>query len=367
MKERILIFDLKTAFYTYQSTIYPSTLAMMISGYHKAKKDNVVFTAEVVSFRTYTKVYIVKDHPGQLHMPSWLAIPQAILVGAGWQGMETYDPEWEEYPLDISLYDGWLKARSIKYPKYNEDRLSHFKRTPVLLNKKGGWYLDHSGKDILVCDVDLIKKDPQCKRLNFLEAKSVEFLYPLEITAESVNAVCKFIKDSKGNVKREKLWGVIPEIPSVAEQEILIQAWKKYKISRLFQWKLEFTANTDEDWVAAIEPIIEMVYRFKEQAGKRIFLYPYLSEFFEFPEFFKELRRWTGSKATFNHNNLLDYFILDSCDSYKNIALFIFDPNFYMEKKKGGYRRLAHISECLEKYPQLIEIISRPMPGRFSS
>lgn len=365
MREKIAIFDIKFALYNPFSTPFPSLETMAISGYHKAKGDNVVLATDEPNFLTYDKVYIVKDCDGLYHDPEWLAKSNVILAGKYWNGLETTDLEWYRYPLDIMIYRNWIQNRIDNYKNFNAARAKMFFLEPVLLEIDGEWELDFSGQNILICDRDIVKKDPNLEKLNQLNIAGGMLLYPLEITAQSVETVCKFIKATKGIISRERLWGIIYGIPSIADQEELIRVWNKYKIGRLFQWKLEYRPETEQEWMDSIEPVIDMAYRFKEHAGKRIFIYPMFYEASPYPYFFQQLKRWTGAKSVFAKNNLLDYLISNTISNHKQIAQFIVDPIDYMSKVKS--KKLKEAMQLLIDHPEYLEIVSRPMARRFAS
>jgi hypothetical protein len=365
MREKIVIFDLKFALYNNFATPYPSLETMAISGYHKAQGDTVVLAVNEPNFLSYDKVYIIKDCDGLYHDPEWLKKPNVVLAGKYWGALEVKESFWYEYPLDIMIYRNWIEDRIERYKNFNSTRAKMFFLEPVLMEVNGNWELDFSGQEVLICDRDIMQKDPKLKKTNQLEVSFGMFLYPFEISVDTVEVVCKFIKDTKGLISRERLWGIIYGIPSIEEQENLIATWNKYKIGRLFQWKLEYKPETDKEWMDSIEPVVDLAYRFKEKAGKRIFIYPMYYETSPYPYFFQILKRWTGSKAVFAKNNLLDYLISDTISSYKQIAQFIIDPIGYMKNIRS--KGLKEAMQLLIENPEYLEIVSRPMPGRFAS
>lgn len=365
MKDKIAIFDIKFAQYNPFSTPFPSLETIAISGYHKSKGDSVVLATDEPNFASYDTVYIVKDSDGLYHDPEWLLIKNVVLVGKYWNGIEVKDNKWYDYPLDIMIYRRWIEHRIATYKNFNASRAKMFYHEPVLLEHRGKWTLEHSGDKILICDRDLVKKDPDFKKLNQLNIKSGMLLYPLTITVDSVNLVCKFIKDTKNVLSRERLWGTIYGIPSKEEQQVMIDAWNKYKVGRLFQWKLEFSPGSQEEWIDSITPIIELAYNFKEQAGKRMFIYPMYYETSPYPYFFQQLKRWTGSKAVFAKNNLLDYLISNTIATHRQMAEFIYNPVDYMSKVDS--KKLKEAMQFLIDYPEYLDVVSRPMPGRFAS
>ena len=230
---KIFIFALQFANYSGRSTPKPSATTMLISGYHKAKGDTVVFSARPPkNFALYDIVYINKDTDGLFHLQEWLDYPNVKAVGNFWENETVYYSEdWELTPPDITIYHEWITDFMKKFPSKNEKLFeTFFQYTPFIMKQKGK-IIEPSGDKILILDRNWIEWDCGFDIVSSLDIKRLRFAYPIPINYD-YEKVCDLVYYCK-NIDRNHLWlelyGLIPK-----EKQIEIaKEFKKRKTKNL--------------------------------------------------------------------------------------------------------------------------------------
>jgi len=363
--KRVLIFDLQFQNYVYHSTPQPSMFSMLVAGFHKAKGHSVTFTdTEPKVFNEYDIVYINKDEDDLFHKPQWLKYPNVVLIGRYWEGLNTtYNLEWEKYPPDITIYHGWLNRRAIKYPKYNPERLEHFYYEPVKI-RQGARLTAPSGNKLLIIDFDLEESDPLFEHIsNNVSAKRVSFLYPISLDKNPKQKLA-FLRTTRDFVSKKNLWLVLSDLPTEEQQEEFFDAIKTYPPLSEARIKLDIKRDTNEGWLEVLPKIIHFIGKARQEFRERILVYPRNQYTFKYPRILQELKRWTGSRLTYEKNTCIDYILVDGCRNTSNILSFLEDPVDYIEKKRQGTNKLFEVYDFILEYPEIALALTAPYQGR---
>lgn len=364
--KKILIFDLQFQNYVYHSTPQPSMYSMLVAGYHKAKGDKVIFTdTEPKVFNEYNIVYINKDEEDLFHKPAWLKYPNVKLIGGHWEnGIEThYDPEWEIYPPDITIYHGWIDRRLKKYTKYNPERLVHFYYTPVKIKQKNKLTAPN-GEKLLIIDNDIENFDSDFSHIACnVSADKIKFLYPISLDNEP-EKVLSFFNTTNNSISKDNLWFELKEIPTEEKQKELFDAIKKYKLRGKSRLKLNLSRDTNEEWIETIPRVMEFMGQARIQIRERIVFYPRNQYKFKYSRVLQEMKRWSGSRLSYEKNTCLDYILVDGCRNSSNVMDFLNNPVKYIADKRQGTNKLFEIFDCMLEYPDVIYALTAPYVGR---
>ena len=359
---RIGILDLNFMTYTYHSTPQASMYTMLISGWHKANRDTVVFLEEYPNPRFYDKVYIIKDRRGVGHIGSWLIPSNVFPVGNYWdkEGIESYyDKKWETAPPDNTIYWGWLDRWKERYQKYNFARLEHFYRTPVKIMQNGVKVFP-SGSNLLILDNDLETWDYDFSQLAEQDITNIRFAYAIPIDGrwEEVLTYIKY-----GPLYREYLF-IDMDYNNYTDEEFVKSAliWSKFKLGRMPRLLLNVECFDDDEWKVAIKRIYKALAEFRMIGGKMLRVQPFNIESFKHSRILVELKRWTGRSSIYVKNSLFDYILFDSSRNANLTKEFLRDPYMYTKKKKMGTNKLKSILDFIEEEPELFYIITESYP-----
>lgn len=357
---RIAIFDLQFMNYVYHSTPSPSAIAMLASGYHKSKGDEVVLVDAPPQFEAYDRVYINKDELDLFHDPSWLLHPNVVPIGRYWDGLEEYNREWETAPADILLYRGWVERWLDRYKKYNPDRLKHFYFKPHKLFRNGKFYPPKE-EGLLILDDDLTEHEEIWDIIQ--EHPKQHYLYPFILKqGQKIDFKKAFEVLGFSNFFVGKRTLEFRGIPHEEELKEILKAYDEFRPTRLLILKLILIEHNDEDWIKTLEKTISFLARFRK-VGRRVSVYPISLHEFKYPRVLQELKRWTGFNTAYNNNTCLDYILIDACRSLDRTFDFLNDPFKYLEEGRQGTNKLKEIVEIIQKDPQIIHIISEPCFG----
>lgn len=356
MNQRVALFDLQFLKYTKFHTPIPSTAGLIVAGYHKAQGDKVVLLDKTPKFKTYDIVYIIKDDWDLYHDTAWLRHDNIRLVGRFWDAaLTTWDKEWESYPPDMTPYRNWAELWLKKYPFYKAARIDHFWYRPVLL-KVGNKILNPEGDFILLIDYDLHTIDDEYEVLSTLNIKALRMLHPLDITYNT-EAAFEFLKQS--NVRRN-LWTTFDkEIPE-EEMDRLINIWNKYRLGRTIRMKI-WIDDTVRGWDAEIERTLDLLSRWREEAGKRIYIEPVDQFSYKYPFLLTELRRWSGKDMGYAYNSLLDYMIYDYFQQNIHYIIDFFTQPEVIMSTRDPNSKIYKIYDLIINEPELTKLIGKPV------
>lgn len=361
MNLRVGLFDLQFLKYAYVHTPFPSTAGLILAGYHKMQKDNVVLLDKVPNFTLYDLIYIIKDDWDLYHDTTWLQHPNVKLVGRFWDpSMSSWEQKWQEYPPDIQPYRRWAEDWLKRYPYYKKKRIEHFWYEPVLLNT-GKKILNPDSFETLLIDYNLHLLDDDYSTLKELHCPSIKMLQPLDVT-HNTEAAFQFLKQR--NVRRS-VWITLDRDAPEEEMQRIINMWNKYRLGREIRMKIWIEAHKDEDWEQELKKTIPFLAKWREQAGKRIFVEPVDLYSYSHPDILIGLRRWTGRDMGYAYNSLLDYLIYDSiAGDNKAILAFLEDPYTYIENERKGCKKMQSVVRFLKEEPELSRLISTPVNGK---
>ena len=363
MKQHVLLFDLQFLKFTDKHTPYPSTAGLILAGYHRAKGDSVMLSTVIPNFAMYDIVYIIKDDWDLYHDSSWLRHSNTVPVGRFWaEGIAVWDTEWEDYPPDATPYRTWVKNWLKKYPYLKEARFKPFFHDPVLI-KNEKRILNPEGEDILVIDYKPHEIDADFSTLKSLNIKSLKFLHPVNIT-ENPSGVFELM--AQANVKDNK-WATMDLDISQEKLTELIDVWNEYRPGRMVRLKVWIQAVDNESWFDEFRMIMPFLERWRNEAGKRVYVEPVDELTFDYPELLYFLRRWTGRDMGYAYNSLLDYCIYDSLQNNYRIEELFRDPEGVLAKARphrGLETKLMKVGKILSfinEYPEMAELISKPV------
>lgn len=362
MRRNVLLFDLQFMKFTHMHTPYPSTAGLLLAGYHKAQGDKAMLSTVVPNFAMYDIVYIIKDDLDLYHDPSWLQYPNVVLVGRFWaDGLRVWEDEWDEYPPDPLPYRVWVKAWLEKYPHVKANRFAPFFHTPVLIKNKKR-ILNPSG-EILVIDYEPHKIDEDFSTLHGLDAKSLKFLHPVNVSDNPEAAIALL---QQRNVMDNK-WATVDLDLSEEKLDEVIRLWIEKKVSRTIRLKVWIVNHHEDDWLDSIRFIMPYLERWRNEVGKRVFVEPVDELSFSCPELLYFLRRWTGRDMGYAYNSLLDYAIYDSNASLAKVEAVLTDPITVFEKAKPHrgmepkVKKLEKIIYFINEHPEFAEMLSKPV------
>ena len=362
MAKQIVIFDLNFMTYTYHSTPQASMYAMLISGWHKSRGDNVIFSDEPPNYSLYDIVYIIKDRIGVEHVNSWLIPENVVPVGNFWErdGIEAfYNKEWETTPPDNTIYWGWMDRWTERYKKYNKRRLEHFYRTPVKIKQKDKivW---PQGAGYLILDNDIRDWDPAFLEFMEQDLKQIRFAYPIPVDGRW-REVMEFLTLKQAN--REFLF-LDMNYENYIDEDFIEAAdiWTEFKLGRMVRLHLNVELHTQEQWLEAIPRIYGVLGDFRMKGKKMVRVQPFNIDSFSHPRILKELKRWSGRSIGYAKNSLFDYILFDSIRDTKLIEFFLRDPYGYLEKGRFGVNKLGDVVKFAEEFPDLMYCISKSYP-----
>lgn len=363
MKRHVLLFDLQFLKFTHLHTPYPSTAGLLLAGYHKGQGDRVMLSTVIPNFAMYDIIYIIKDDWDLYHDPSWLRHSNVVPVGRFWtEGIRVWDEEWENYPPDPTPYRTWVNAWLKKYPALKLTRFKPFFHEPVLI-KNNKRILNPDNDEVLVIDYEPHNIDADFHTLKGLNVKSLKFLHPVDITKDPSGV---FELMAQRNVQDNK-WATMDVDISQSELTELIDTWNEYRPGRTVRLKVWIQGNDNESWFNELYKIMPFLERWRNEAGKRIYVEPVDELTFDYPEVLYFLRRWTGRDMGYAYNSLLDYCIYDSLQNNHRIEELFRDPEGVLARAKphnGVETKLMKVGKILQfinDYPDIAELISKPV------
>jgi len=367
MPKNIALFDLQFLKYTHLHTAYPSTAGVLLAGYHKAKKDNVVLATKPPNFSLYDIVYVINDDWDIYYLPEWIRHPNAILVGRFWEkGLAVWQTEWESYPPDMTPYRKWATSWLKKYPYVKEKRFEHFFYDPVLIKTKEK-IKNPEGHELLILDYEPHKIDAGFETLRNLNVEKMRTLHPVNISYEPELAL-EFVMQKN---MMKSLWITIDLDLPEKELANILAIYKELKPPRTVRIKVWLKGANEEEWQNNIKFIIPYLARWREEAKKRIFVEPVDEFTAECPDLLHFLRRWTGRDMGYSYNSLFDYAIYEAFKTEHLITRFLeypYETIKEMKKFKNNdmtkAERLENILNYILKYPEIGQLITKPVNGK---
>lgn len=348
--------------YKYHSTPQASMYTMLISGWHKSRGDNVIFTDEPPNYSLYDIVYLIKDRIGVQHVNSWLIPDNAVPVGDYWaeDGIEAfYNKEWETTPPDNTIYWPWLDRWTEKYAKYNKSRLEHFYRTPVKIKQKEK-IIWPQGEDYLILDNDMRDWDPKFEEFMEQDLKKVRFAYPIPVDGRW-REVLTFLTLKQAS--REYLFlDMFYENYTDKDFEEASDIWAEFALGRMVRVHLNVKLSNQEEWEKAIPRIYEALAQFRMKGKKMVRVQPFNIDTFSHSRILTEMKRWTGRNMGYAKNSLFDYILFDSMRDTKLIEQFLRDPYQYLEQGRYGVNKLGEVVSFAEEFPDLLKCIAKSYP-----
>jgi hypothetical protein len=277
--------------------------------------------------------YIVADDRfnEDVMYPELFEVENTFTVGRAFKN-SYYNPEWEKYPPDLTIYDNFVRDWKRRYPKYNEIRLNAYSLTPFLIRRNGVCFSPPANSLILdsIIDEEILEVMLNCGAKNCIFANNP--------VIQSTSHFELLLRTYKSKVYRGGDFKV--EIDWTQEfkdnMNTYMELWAEYSCGRMFVIRIRIDAitATRQDKI----DIYNTLGRWRLEVGKRLAVYA--ANPMDDYRFWTEIKRWSSSRAGYSKNSLIDYIIYDACRNIKTIAYFLDEPEEYILREKMGTNKL---------------------------
>ena len=334
----VKIIDVRSHNYIYHSTPKPTALVCLIAGYHKAQGDSVVLSD--VPVQGCINYVVSDDRFNEDYMvPCLFAVENTFCVGRAFAN-GYYNPEWEKYPPDLTIYHNFYNNWINKYPKYNAMRLTSYTLTPFLIRRNGECFSPPPNALVLDTniDIEIMQTIAESNSKNIIFANN-----PVITSLEHFEAMLQLYGTKKirsGDCKIEIDWS--EEFKNNMDDYIAL--WNKYRCGRMLVIRLRIDASkaSRQDKI----DIYNAMGKWRMEAGKRLGAYP--ANISDDYRFWTELKRWSNSRSGYGKNSLVDYILYDGCRDVDDIARFLYNPYIYTSGRAMGNNKVWWVIDLFE-------------------